>query len=89
MAIAQEIGFAKPWLLFDTYLDEVAHACEQDVVPRWIDRLGGADVLTLDHCFKVAESLRIDSFPEVSETGCQTSRRMPIAGLCDRAHYSA
>ena len=58
--IAAETGFANPWLLFDTYFDELIAACEAEVVPQWTDRLAGADVFTADHCYKIIESLRID-----------------------------
>lgn len=58
--IGQETGFENSWLLFDTFFDEVIQTCEEAVVPRWVDRLGAADVFTADHCFVIAESLRID-----------------------------
>jgi glyoxylase-like metal-dependent hydrolase (beta-lactamase superfamily II) len=58
--VAKETGFENPWLLFDTYLDTVAHECEELTLPGWIDQLGGADVWTFDHCFQIVESLRID-----------------------------
>jgi glyoxylase-like metal-dependent hydrolase (beta-lactamase superfamily II) len=59
-AIAQEVGFANPWLLFDTYLDALAQECADLTEPEWIDRLGGVDVWTFDHCLLIAESLRIE-----------------------------
>jgi glyoxylase-like metal-dependent hydrolase (beta-lactamase superfamily II) len=59
-AIAQEVGFANPWVLFDTYFDAVAQECADLTEPGWVDRLGGVDVFTFDHCFKMMESLRID-----------------------------
>jgi glyoxylase-like metal-dependent hydrolase (beta-lactamase superfamily II) len=58
--VAKETGFENPWLLFDTYLDTVAHECEELTLPKWNDQLGGADVWTFDHCFQIVESLRID-----------------------------
>lgn len=58
--IAAETGFANPWLLFDSYFDELTSACEAQVVPNWTDRLAGADVFTADHCYRIIESLRID-----------------------------
>ena len=58
--IVAETGFANPWLLFDSYLDELTSACEAQVVPKWTDRLAGADVFTADHCYRIIESLRID-----------------------------
>ena len=60
MAIAQDVGFANPWLLFDVYLDAVAQECADLTEPNWVDRLGGVDVFTFDHCWIVTESLRID-----------------------------
>jgi glyoxylase-like metal-dependent hydrolase (beta-lactamase superfamily II) len=60
MAIAQETGFENPWLLFDRYLGAVAQSCTDATVPKWVDRLGGADVFTYSHCWTMAESLRID-----------------------------
>jgi glyoxylase-like metal-dependent hydrolase (beta-lactamase superfamily II) len=59
-AIAEQTGFENPWLLFDRYLDEVAQECADLTLKTWRDRLGGADVFTFDHCFVLAESLRID-----------------------------
>lgn len=60
MAIAQQTGFENQWLLFGTYLDTVARTCADATEPAWVDRLGGADVFTVDHCWATAESLRID-----------------------------
>jgi len=59
-AIAQETGFENPWLLFDTYLSTVAQECTDLTLPKWTDRLGGADVFSFSHCFKFLHSLRID-----------------------------
>ena len=58
--IAQETGFQHSWLLFDTYLNTVAQVCTDLTLSEWGDQLGDADVFTLDHCFVMAESLRID-----------------------------
>ncbi len=35
-------------------------AAANAVVPRWIDRLGGADVYTVPNAYQLVESLRID-----------------------------
>ena len=58
--IAGVTGFANPWLLFDTYFDELTSACEAEVVPNWTGRLAGVDIFTADHCFRIIESIRID-----------------------------
>lgn len=60
MAVAAEVGFANPWLLFDTYLDEVSQTCAELTEPNWIDKLGGVDIFTESHCFRLIESLRIN-----------------------------
>ena len=59
-AIAQETGYENTSLLFDTYLDAVTQKCADLTIPNWVDRLGGADVWTGDHCYAVIMSLRID-----------------------------
>jgi glyoxylase-like metal-dependent hydrolase (beta-lactamase superfamily II) len=60
MAIAKETGFENTWLLIDRYFTAVAKACADMTVPKWRDRLAGADVWTQSHCLVMAESLRID-----------------------------
>ena len=60
MAIGQEIGFSNPWLVFQIYADQITQQCADEVVPKWIDRLGGVDLFTYDHCWKISESQRID-----------------------------
>jgi len=58
-AVAQETGFENLELLFDRYLDAVTQRCTDLTVPKWVTRLGGADVFTFDHCFALIMSLRI------------------------------
>jgi len=60
MAIAQEVGFENPWLIFQIYADSITQQCTDATVPNWIDRLGGVDLFTYDHCWKISESQRID-----------------------------
>ncbi len=59
-AIAEQTGFENQWLLFSTYLDAVAAECADLTVPAWTGRLAAVDIWTYDHCWQVAESLRID-----------------------------
>jgi glyoxylase-like metal-dependent hydrolase (beta-lactamase superfamily II) len=49
-----------PWAIFRGYLDGVAAQAAGAVTPRWIDKLGGADVYTQANAYQLAESLRID-----------------------------
>lgn len=59
-AIAQQTGFENPWLLVDTYLDAISKTCADATIPDWVDRLGGVEEFTDDHCFSLYESQRID-----------------------------
>ena len=49
-----------PWAIFRGYLDGAAAQAAGAVVPRWIDKLGGADVYTQANAYELVESLRID-----------------------------
>ncbi|MCH7606101.1 MAG: MBL fold metallo-hydrolase [Chloroflexi bacterium] len=60
MAVAQKTGFDNPWLLFGTYLDNVAQECAKLTLTKWAERLGGADLFTSSHCAKLMNSLRLD-----------------------------
>ena len=48
------------WAVFRAYLDAVAARTADELVPRWKDRLGGADIFTLPNAWAMAESLRLD-----------------------------
>jgi hypothetical protein len=50
-AIGKQTGFENVWLLANTYLNTMAQACTDATLPKWINRLGGADVFTFDHCW--------------------------------------
>ena len=58
--IGQEVGFGNIWLVFSIYADSITQQCTDEVVPKWIDKLGGVDLFTYDHCWKISESQRID-----------------------------
>jgi glyoxylase-like metal-dependent hydrolase (beta-lactamase superfamily II) len=59
-SVYKSVGPANPWAIFRSYLDGVAAQAADAVTPRWIDRLGGADVYTLPNAYQLVESLRID-----------------------------
>ena len=59
-AIAGKVGYANTALLFETYLDAVSQECANLTEPKWIDKLGGVDVWTKDHCYKVIMAIRLD-----------------------------
>jgi glyoxylase-like metal-dependent hydrolase (beta-lactamase superfamily II) len=60
MEIGQKVGFENIWLVFQIYADTITQQCTDATLPNWIDRLGGADLFTYDHCWKISESQRID-----------------------------
>jgi len=60
MAIAQEVGFENPWLIFQIYADTITQQCTDETVSKWLDKLGAVDLFTYDHCWKISESQRID-----------------------------
>lgn len=49
-----------------------AEACANEVTPRWIGRLGGADVFGFDHAFKMVLSVVIDFNPTTLPAGFRT-----------------
>ncbi len=59
-AIAADVGFANPWVLFGSYLGQLADHCAELTEADWVGVLGGADVFTHSHCDRMVESLRID-----------------------------
>jgi len=60
VAIGQEVGFENLWLVFQIYADSITQQCTDEIVTKWVDRLGGVDLFTYDHCWKISESQRID-----------------------------
>ncbi len=59
-AIMAPIDTSNNWAVFRTYLDAVAAKSADEVIPRWVDRLGGADVFTLPNAWAMMEALRLD-----------------------------
>ena len=49
-----------PWAFIKILFDNVAKQCASDVDEKWGDRLGGIDIFTFDHCWKIAAHQRID-----------------------------
>ncbi len=58
--IAGKVGFENTSLLFDTYLNAVSLKCASLTEPKWTKRLGGVDIWTKDHCYKIIMALRVD-----------------------------
>ena len=49
------------WAIFKTYLDAAAGQAAAPVVDKYLGKLGGADVFTIDNAFALFESLRVDT----------------------------
>jgi glyoxylase-like metal-dependent hydrolase (beta-lactamase superfamily II) len=59
--IAGQVGrFDNPWLIFSKYIDAVNEDCVNNMLPKWENRLGGAQQFMSTHCFTMAESGRVD-----------------------------
>jgi glyoxylase-like metal-dependent hydrolase (beta-lactamase superfamily II) len=59
--VASQIGrFDNPWLIFSKYIDTVNENCVNTMIPKWENRLGGAQQFVPTHCFTMAQSGRID-----------------------------
>jgi glyoxylase-like metal-dependent hydrolase (beta-lactamase superfamily II) len=59
--IANQIGsFDNPWLIFSTYINAINKQCEDEMLPKWQTRLGGAEIFMSTHCFTMTESERVD-----------------------------
>ena len=48
------------WAIFGAYLDAGAHQAAAPIVAKYLDKLGSADVFTVDNAFALINSLRID-----------------------------
>jgi hypothetical protein len=58
----QEYGASgNAWAIFKTYLDAAAQQAAGPVVDKYLGKLGGADVFTVDNAFALLESRRIDT----------------------------
>ncbi|MDX8381271.1 MAG: MBL fold metallo-hydrolase [Ghiorsea sp.] len=59
-AIAGKVGYSNTNLLFESYLDAVSQECADLTEPKWLDKLGGVDIWTKDHCYEVIMAIRVD-----------------------------
>ena len=57
---AERGGQGNPWAFIQVLFDDVARQCADEVEKKWAGRLGGVDIFTFDHCWKVTEHQRID-----------------------------
>jgi glyoxylase-like metal-dependent hydrolase (beta-lactamase superfamily II) len=64
--VAQQVGsFDNPWLIFSKYIDAVNENCVSNILPKWENRLGGAQQFMSTHCFTMTESGRVDPTVQV------------------------
>jgi glyoxylase-like metal-dependent hydrolase (beta-lactamase superfamily II) len=57
--IAKQVGGSNPWLIFSKYIDAVGEKCVNYMLPKWENRLGGAQEFISTHCFTMAQSGRV------------------------------
>jgi hypothetical protein len=62
--IAKQVGGGQqpsnPWLIFSKYIDAVSENCVNNMLPKWENRLGGAQQFMSTHCYTMAQSGRVD-----------------------------
>ena len=59
--IAKQVGsLDNPWLIFSKYIDAVNEKCVQDMLPKWENKLGGAQDVMSTLCFAMSQAGRID-----------------------------
>jgi glyoxylase-like metal-dependent hydrolase (beta-lactamase superfamily II) len=59
--IAKQVGiFDNPWLIFSRYIEAVNNKCVQDMLPKWENKLGGAQDVMSTLCFAMSQAGRID-----------------------------
>ncbi|HEY7081072.1 MAG TPA: MBL fold metallo-hydrolase [Nitrososphaeraceae archaeon] len=62
--IAKQVGGGggqpNPWLMFSKYIDAINENCVNSMLPKWENRLGGAQQFMSTHCFTMTESGRVD-----------------------------
>jgi hypothetical protein len=51
----------RAWAIFKTYLAAAAQQAAEPIVTKYLDKLSGADVFTVDNAYTLFESLRIDA----------------------------
>ena len=60
---ASHVLFLNPgniYAAFKTYSDIISEVYANQTVPKWLNRLGGADVFTYDNAYAVVNSLMLD-----------------------------
>jgi hypothetical protein len=59
--VASQVGrFDNPWLILSKYIDAANENCVNNMLPKWENRLGGAQQFMSTPCFTMAESERVD-----------------------------
>lgn len=58
--VIQQTGLDDRWLFAKTYFDRLAREASEEVVPRWVGRLGGVRAFTHDHCTAMLMALAHD-----------------------------
>jgi glyoxylase-like metal-dependent hydrolase (beta-lactamase superfamily II) len=58
--VVQETGLEDRWRFAKTYFERQAQHAADEIVPRWVDRLGGVRAFTQDHCAAMLMALAHD-----------------------------
>jgi glyoxylase-like metal-dependent hydrolase (beta-lactamase superfamily II) len=59
--VARQVGVSdNPWLIISKHIDAVNENCVNTMLPKWENRLGGAQQLMSTHCYTMTQSGRVD-----------------------------
>lgn len=48
------------WKFYGAYLDAVNEKCTNEMLSKWVGRLGGAEAFMSSHCWTMSEAMRVD-----------------------------
>lgn len=59
--VAKEVGPTNDtWKFYGAYLDAVNEECTNEMLSKWVGRLGGAEAFMSSHCWTMSEAMRVD-----------------------------
>lgn len=59
--VAKKVGPTNDtWKFYGAYIDAVNEECTNEMLSKWIGRLGGAEAFMSSHCWTMTEAMRVD-----------------------------
>jgi len=59
--VAKKVGPTNDtWAFYGAYVEAVNEECTEEMLSKWLGRLGGADAFMSSHCWTMSEAMRVD-----------------------------